>query len=429
MTITFVGHGYVGIVTACVFADLGNTVYVIGRTPEKIKKLESGDPIIFEPGLQEVLKRNLLAKRIIFTTDYYVAIPSSEIIFLAVGTPPKENGEADLTSIFSVAKEISKHLGKHYSVISCKSTVPVGTNRKIKDIIEKNKPKNALFDVASCPEFLREGTAVNDTFFPDRVVVGSDSKRAIQMLLKLHKPLPGERIIVRLESAEIIKYASNSILSTKISFANLVSFLCEKTGADVEEVLDGVGLDKRIGRSFLFPGIGYGGSCFPKDVLALIKTGESLGIDMKLLIAVNDVNQRARDHFIEKIISKTPSKNIGIWGLSFKPNTDDIRFAPSIYIIEKLLAHGYKIKAYDPQAMEHTKKELNHGIIFVRSAFDAVKDTDALIILTEWNEFKQINLHAIKDLMKTPVIIDGRNIYDPTTIKEIGFTYYAVGRQ
>ena len=317
MTITFIGHGYVGIVTACVFADLGNIVYVIGRTPEKIARLKNGDPIIFEPGLGELLKKNLEAKRIIFTLDYQEAIPASEIVFLAVGTPPKANGEANLSSVLATAETVAKNLGAHYTVVSCKSTVPVGTNTKIKEIIEKHKPTAATFDVASCPEFLREGTGINDTFFPDRIIIGSASEAATQLLLKLHEPLPGERVLVGLESAEVIKYASNSILSVKISFANLVAFLCEKTGANVEEVLDGVGLDKRIGRDFLSPGIGYGGSCFPKDVLALTKTGESLKVDMSLLIAVDQINQQARDNFTDKNIAHTPSKKNAIWGLAF----------------------------------------------------------------------------------------------------------------
>jgi UDPglucose 6-dehydrogenase len=260
MTITFIGHGYVGLVTACVFADLGNTVYVIGRNKSKLDRLKSGDPIIFEPGLEQLLKKNLEAGRLKFTDEYPEAISHSEIVFLAVGTPPTETGEADLSSVLTVAEQIGKNLGKHYTVVSCKSTVPVGTNKKIKELIESVKPEDAHFDVASCPEFLREGSALSDTFEPDRVVLGSYSQKAIDTLLKVHSPLPGKRVIVGLESAELIKYASNSILATKISFANLIAFLCEKVGGNVEEVLDGVGLDDRIGRTFLYPGIGYGGS-------------------------------------------------------------------------------------------------------------------------------------------------------------------------
>jgi UDPglucose 6-dehydrogenase len=286
MTITFVGHGYVGLVTACVFADLGNTVYIIGRTPEKIKRLQNGDPIIFEPGLAELLKKNLDAKRIFFTDSYEKAIPQSEIVFIAVGTPPKENGEADLSSVLEVAEHIGKNLGDGDTVVSCKSTVPIGTNRKIYDLLQRVKPKNSTVHIASCPEFLKEGTALQDTFEPDRTVIGTNSDFARNTLLKLHEPLKGDRVLVGIESAEIIKYASNSILATKISFANLISFICEKTGANVEEVLDGVGLDARIGRVFLYPGVGYGGSCFPKDVKALIGSGTNLGIDMGLLKAV-----------------------------------------------------------------------------------------------------------------------------------------------
>lgn len=428
MTITFIGHGYVGLVTACVFADLGNEVYVIGRTPEKLERLRSGDPIIFEPGLEELLKKNLEAGRIHFTDSYDKAIKESQIVFLAVGTPPKENGEADLSSVLAVAGEIGKNLGDHYTVVSCKSTVPVGTNRKIREIVEKVKSKKSTFDVASCPEFLREGTALGDTFEPDRIVIGSDSVKAIKKLLDLHEPLPGERVVVGLESAEIIKYAANSILATKISFANLISFICEDVGANVEEVLDGVGLDNRIGRTFLYPGIGYGGSCFPKDVLALIKTGEQLDIDMTFLQSVDHVNKQARERFAKKIIAEAPSKKVGVWGIAFKPNTDDIRFAPSIYVMEQLLEDGFEISAYDAEAMDNAKRILGNKIQYASNPYDAVKDKDCLVIFTEWNEFKQIDLKRVKKLMNKPFVIDGRNIYEPEDMNELGFDYISVGR-
>lgn len=428
MTITFIGHGYVGLVTACVFADLGNTVYVIGRTQSKLDRLKSGDPIIFEPGLEQLLKKNIEAGRLTFTSDYQEAIPKSEIVFLAVGTPPTESGDADLSSVLDVAENIGKNLGDHYTVFSCKSTVPVGTNKKIKELIDNIKPDNASFDVASCPEFLREGSALGDTFEPDRVVIGSYSQKAIESLLKVHEPLPGERVIVGLESAELIKYAANSILATKISFANLIAFLCEKVGANVEEVLDGVGLDERIGRTFLYPGIGYGGSCFPKDVLALIKTGQLHDVDMNLLQSVDQINKQARMHFVEKIIQNSPGKNIAIWGLAFKPNTDDIRFAPSIYAIEKLLEEGYSITAYDAEAQENTETIFGDKITYVDRPYDAVEGKDCLVIFTEWNEFKQTDLKKIKELLKSPCIIDGRNIYDPATMEKLGFQYISIGR-
>lgn len=429
MTITFVGHGYVGLVTACVFADFGNDVWVVGRTPEKIKKLTNGDPLIYEPGLEEMLQRNLQANRLHFTLEYDKAIPASEIVFIAVGTPPSATGEADLSSVLDVGENIGKHLSAdHFTVVSCKSTVPVGTNLKVKEIIEQVKPPSAEFAMASCPEFLREGTGIYDTLNPDRVVVGSYSQKAIDLVLQVHKPLPGERVVTDLASAEIIKYASNAMLATKISFANLISLYAEKTGGNIETIMDAVGADKRIGRRFLFPGIGYGGSCFPKDVMALTETGKQIGLDTKLLDAVEEVNIAVRTNFIEKVKKYTKGKKVGIWGLSFKPNTDDIRFAPSLHIIEALLKEGFKISAFDPAATENVKNVLGDNIAYTKSMYDATKEVDALLIFTEWNEFRQANLKTLKKLMKTPLIIDGRNIYDPEKMREIGFTYVSTGR-
>ena len=428
MTISFIGHGYVGLVTACVFADLGNTVYVVGRSEEKLAKLSSGNPLIYEPGLAELLKKNLAAGRIIFTSSYTKAIPSSDVVFIAVGTPPKKNDEADLSNVLLVAENIGKNLGNKYTVVSCKSTVPVGTNRKIKKIIDKIKPSKARFDIASCPEFLREGTALNDTFTPDRIVIGSESQEATNVLLKLHQSLSGERVVVGIESAEIIKYASNSLLATKISFANFISFICDKAHANVEEVLEGVGLDKRIGRSFLYPGVGYGGSCFPKDVKALIKTAEHLNVDTSLLISVEKINSSARNSILSKVLSNTKGKSIGIWGLAFKPNTDDIREAPSLYILEHLLGKKFTLKAFDPAAGENIQKVFGDSIEYVQNPYEAVKGVDCLIVLTEWNDFKQIDLKKVKKLMHAPLIVDGRNIYDPASMKKLGFTYISVGR-
>ena len=428
MTITIVGHGYVGLVTACVFADFGNKVHVIGHTQEKINRLISGDPIIYEPGLKELLQKNLSAKRIIFTLDYKKPISESDIVFITVGTPPKENGEADLSAVIVVAEKIAKNLKSGFTVISCKSTVPLGTNREIEGIINKHKSDDAQFAVASCPEFLREGTAIKDTLIPDRIIIGSESDKAKEILIDLHKPIGGKRVITNLASAELIKYASNSILATKISFANLISFYCEKTGGDVETVLDGVGLDHRTGRNFLFPGLGYGGSCFPKDVKALLAIGNGLNIDTSLLKAVENINKQAKENMIEKIIKYSPGKNIAVWGLSFKPDTDDIREAPALYIINSLIKKGFTIKAYDPVAMENVKKSFSEKITFVNDQYEAVKDSDALFIATEWNEFKQIDLNQVKLLLKSPVIFDGRNIYDPVSMKKLGFKYYSVGR-
>jgi len=428
MTITFIGHGYVGLVSACVFADFGNEVYVIGRNKEKINRLKKGDPIIYEPGLKELLEKNLKAKRINFTLDYKKPISSSEIVFITVGTPPKENGEADLSSVFEVARNIAKNLGYHFTVVSCKSTVPVGTNKKVQKILEKHVPKKAQFAIASCPEFLREGSAISDTINADRVVIGSESKKAIKLLLKLHEPIAGKKIVTDLASAELIKYTSNAMLATKISFANLISFYCEKTGADVETVLDAVGLDKRIGRVFMYPGLGYGGSCLPKDVMALIDTGKKLNIDTLFLEAVEKVNQQAKENFLKKILKHQQGKKIAIWGLSFKPNTDDVRFAPSLFIIDNLLKNEFEITVYDPEAEKNIKKIFGNKISYVDTPYQAVKNADQLAILTEWNEFKQINLKKIKNLLKNPIIFDGRNIYDPILLKKLGFKYFSIGR-
>ena len=428
MTITFIGHGYVGLVTACVFADFGNDVWVIGRSQNKINKLKAGDPLIYEPGLKELLQKNLQCGRLHFTLDYDQAISKSEIVFIAVGTPPKENGEADLSMVLSVAEKIAKHLQPGLTIVSCKSTVPIGTNTKIKKTIEAHKAKTAKIEVASCPEFLREGSALNDTISPDRVVIGSDSKIAIAKLLELHKPLHGQRVITDLSSAELIKYTANAMLANKISFANLIAFYCEKVGADVEAVLDAVGLDKRIGRIFMNPGVGYGGSCFPKDVKALIKIGEQLGVDPGFLEAVERVNLQAKQQFVNKIVNNCKGKNLAVWGLSFKANTDDLREAPSLYIIDKLLEQGFQITAYDPVAITNAKALLQNKITFAANAYEALKNKDALVIVTEWNEFKHADFPKIKTLLKQPVIFDGRNIYDPQDLKKFGFKYFSIGR-
>jgi len=428
MTITIIGHGYVGLVTACVFADFGNLVYVIGHTKEKIERLKNGDPLIYEPGLKELLEKNLKAKRVVFTLDYKKPLFHSDIVFIAVGTPSGSNGEADLSAVFAVAKKTAFNLKDEFTVVSCKSTVPVGTNKKIEKIINTYKSKNARFAIVSCPEFLREGTGIYDTLNADRVVIGSASNKAIDLLLKLHESINGKKIITDLPSAELIKYASNAVLAMKISFANLISFYCEKAGADVENVLDAVGLDKRIGRIFMDPGVGYGGACFPKDVKALISIGNSLGLDPLLLEAVEKVNFQAKSNFLEKIIKDVKDKKIAMWGLSFKPNTDDIREAPSVFILQKLLDMGFEINVYDPAAQNNVKKVFRDKIKYFDNPIDAVDGVSALIINTEWNEFKQINLHEIKRRMKKAVIFDGRNIYSLTMMKNLGFVYYSIGR-
>ncbi|OGG12173.1 UDP-glucose 6-dehydrogenase [Candidatus Gottesmanbacteria bacterium RBG_13_45_10] len=431
MIITFIGHGYVGLVTAAVFADLGNTVWVVGRTKEKIEKLKKGIAPFYEPGLSELVKRNVEAARLLFTLDYKEAVAPSEIVFICVGTPPKENGEADLTNVFEATQSIAKSL-IGYKVVVTKSTVPPGTNQKIFQILTEHKSGGASFSIASVPEFLREGSAINDTLHPDRVVIGTTSDRAQGLLLELHKPIGGEKVLCNVETAELIKYASNSLLSTKISFANAIAFLSEKVGADAERVLQGVGLDRRLGRSFLYPGIGYGGSCFPKDVKALIAIANQHGYNFSLLKAVDEVNKEAAQRFVNKIVThfggKLEKKTIAILGLSFKPDTDDMREAPSIHIIGELMKKGASISAYDPVAMENGKKVLPKGIVYAGSAYEAVQGADAVAILTEWNEFRQLDLVRLAKALKSSVLFDGRNIYEPSFVKHLGFIYYGIGR-
>ncbi len=430
MTITFVGHGYVGLVTASVFADLGNTVWVVGHTYEKIENLKKGILPIYEPGLEEIVKRNVKAKRLLFTLDYKESIPNSDAVFIAVGTPPKPTGEADLSVVFEVAKKIGENL-EGYTVIVTKSTVPIGTNKKIKEIISTAKPIGATFDVASIPEFLREGQAISDTLHPDRIVIGTDSKSAEKLLVELHKSIDGAYVLTNIETAEMIKYAANSFLATKISYANAIAHLSELTGADGLRVLEAVGLDKRVGNQFLFAGAGYGGSCFPKDVKAMIAIAKKAGYNFSLLKDVEAINQQAILSIVGKtkdlLGGKVTGKTIGILGLSFKPDTDDMRDAPSIIVINNLAAEGAKIKAYDPIAMDNAKKILKH-IEFCREPYSAAKGCDILIIMTEWNEFRQLNLAKIKDSMRKPILLDGRNIYEPNKVREMGFIYTGVGR-
>lgn len=430
MTITFVGHGYVGLVTASLFADLGNTVWVVGHTKEKIENLKKGILPIYEPGLEEIVKRNVEAKRLLFTLDYKESIPNSDAVFIAVGTPPKSTGEADLSVVFEVAKKVGENLSG-YTVVVTKSTVPVGTNKMTKKIIEEVKPEKATFDIGSVPEFLREGQAISDTLHPDRVVIGTDSKKAEELLVELHKPIDGKYVLTNIETAEMIKYAANSFLATKISFANAIAQLSELTGADGLRVLEAVGIDKRVGNQFLFAGAGYGGSCFPKDVKAMIAIAKKAGYDFSLLKDVEEINKQAIQNIIKKtkkmLGGEVKGKTIGILGLSFKPDTDDMRDAPSIIVINNLLKEGGKIKAFDPIAMKNARKILNN-VDFQSDSYSVAKDCDILVIMTEWNEFRQLDLEKIKKCMKYPVLLDGRNIYDPQKLRKIGFTYAGVGR-
>lgn len=432
MKITFIGHGYVGLVSASVFADLGNEVTVIGHTSLTVENLNKGIVHIYEPGLTELVNKNIDAGRLHFTLDY-TSVKDSDIVFIAVGTPPKKSGEADLTTVLEVAEKIGKNLSG-YTIIVTKSTVPIGTNKKIKALIGKIKNKKSEFDVASCPEFLRQGSAISDTLNPNRIVIGVDAEKAKNILVDLHKPLYENTncpyVICNLETAEMIKYAANSFLAMKISFANSIAQLSEVTGADALKALEGIGFDKRIGTHFLQPGPGYGGSCFPKDVKALISIAHDFGYDFKLLKEVENVNHTAKKMIVqkaEKILGDLKNKKIGVLGLAFKPNTDDMRFAPSIEIIEWLKQKGGEVTAYDPQSMEKAKKIIL-GINYAENVYEVAKDADLLIVLTEWNEFKEIDLEKIKSLMKNPAIIDGRNVYDPEYVKKLGFVYQGVGR-
>jgi len=429
MNISVIGTGYVGLSTATVFAELGNNILAADIDRKKIDNLNKGIMPIYEPGLKELVLRNIKEKRLKFTHDNKEAIEHGEVIFICVGTPPKDNWETELKYVENVAKEIAQHM-KSYKVIVHKSTVPVETGEKIKGVIKNNLKKSIDFDVVSNPEFLREGTAIKDTLEPDRIVIGSDNDKATKIMRQLYSKIKAKFIVTDIKSAELIKHASNAFLATKISFINAIAQICEKTGADVESVAEGMGHDRRIGRSFLNAGIGYGGFCFPKDVQAFIKIAETYDYDFKLLKATNEINENQKKYFVNKIkyeLKSLKDKNIGVLGLAFKPNTDDMRFAPSVYIIEELLKEGAKIKAYDPEAMEKAKEVLN-GIEYSNSAYDAAKDSDALIILTEWNEFKEMDFKKIKSLLKTPLIFDGRNMYNPEEMKLNGFSYISIGR-
>ncbi|MFA5148797.1 MAG: UDP-glucose/GDP-mannose dehydrogenase family protein [Candidatus Omnitrophota bacterium] len=431
MKIAVIGAGYVGLVTAACLADLGNDVICNDIDSGKISKLNRGAIPIYEPGLDDLIKRNRREKRIKFTTNLRSAVESSEVIFIAVGTPPKDSGEADLTHIEAVARDIARYM-KSYHLVVEKSTTPVETGIWIKKTLESYARKGVKFDVASNPEFLREGSAIGDFMRPDRIIIGVESKKAEAILTELYRPLGSEIIVTNINSAEIIKHASNSFLATKISFINAVANICERSGADVEEVARGMGLDKRIGRSFLDAGIGFGGFCFPKDIEAFIHISEKLGYNFELLKSVKRINEAQRLLLVkkvEKVLWNIKGKTIGVLGLAFKPNTDDMRFAPSSTIIEKLKQEGAHIRAYDPQSMGRARKLPEFkGVRFCKDPYEAVKGADCALIVTEWNEFKELDLKKIKKLMCQPVIVDGRNIYEPKMMKDLGFKYNCIGR-
>lgn len=437
MNISIIGCGYVGLVSGACFAELGNKVICADNDNNKIKDLKKGIIPIYEPGLEELISTNVKKKRLKFTSSIKEAVDGSGIIFIAVGTPSLDNGEADLTGIENVARNIAIHLpaGRRgmadYRLIVEKSTVPVKTGKWVKHTISTYIKHKVKFDVASNPEFLREGQAINDFMHPDRVVIGVESKRASDILVNLYKPLNSHLVITDIESAELIKHASNSFLATKISFINAISRICDKVGADVREVAEGMGLDKRIGRPFLNAGIGYGGSCFPKDLDAFINISDKLGYNFQLLKTVKNINNEQKEYLIKKlkdVLWIIKGKTIGVLGLSFKPNTDDIRNAPSIDIIKALQAEGATIKTYDPQAINKAKEVLDK-VIFCQDAYSVCKGSDCLLIITEWDEFKELDFYKIKRLLKRPLILDGRNIYEPKIMQKLGFTYIGIGRR
>jgi UDPglucose 6-dehydrogenase len=427
MNVGIIGCGYVGLTTGVCLAELGHNVVCVDNDEEKIKKLLSGVIPIFELGIEKLIKKN--RRRIKFSTNIKDAVLDNEIIFIAVGTPSNPDGSPDLSYVENVSREIAKYLEK-YKVIVEKSTVPVETAQWVKKTIEKYKKNNVKFDVVSNPEFLREGSAINDFLYPDRIVIGVETEKAKRLMLKLYQKIKSPKIVVDTKSAELIKHASNSFLATKISFINAVANICELAGADVEKVALGMGLDKRIGKSFLKAGIGYGGSCFPKDIDAFIWISEKLGYDFSLLKEVKKINERQRELFVKKIEDTLwilKDKKIGILGLSFKPNTDDIREAPSIYIIKMLKQKGAKIKAYDPKAMKKME-QIFPDIEYCENPYEVVKNSDCLVILTEWDEFKKLDLKKVKRLLNQPIIIDGRNIFEPKKMEKLGFIYKSIGR-
>lgn len=433
MKICVIGIGYVGLVAGTCFAEMGNEVICVDTDKEKLNKLRKGIVPIFEPGLEELIQSNVNEGRLIFTDNLKNAVEKSTICFIAVGTPLSEDGSADLTSVCDVVENIAKSMNE-YKVIVNKSTVPVGTGEKVSEIIKNNTGYD--FDVVSNPEFLKQGAAVDDFLKPDRIIIGSNSKKATELMRELYSPFvrTGNPIIIMdVKSAEMSKYASNSFLATKISFINEIANICEKVGADIEMVRQGMCSDERIGSKFLFPGLGYGGSCFPKDIKALIRTATEYGCECRILKGTNEINIHQRKIFVEKILKKfdknLSGKTIAIWGLSFKPKTNDMREAPSIPIIENLLALGAKIVAFDPKAIETAKDIFKNRIKYAKNAYDALDNADCLLLLTEWNEFRHPDFDKIRSLLKTPLIIDGRNQYNKKQLKNLGIDYVCIGKK
>ena len=436
MKITVIGTGYVGLVTALGFSELGNEVMCVDKMPSKLAKLSKGICPIYEPELTELLQKQIKKGKIHFTDKIKEGVNFSDIIFLCVGTPQGDTGKADLSQVEEASIDIAHNMNS-YKLIIEKSTVPVNTHQWVKTVIKRYLKNNIKFDVASNPEFLKEGSAVYDFMNPDRIVVGAESYRAKEILEKLYKPFKEKAIpliITTPAAAELIKHASNSFLAMKISYINMVSELCEKVGADVDMVAEGMGYDKRIGKDFLCAGIGYGGSCFPKDVKAFIKIAEEHGVDFSLIEEVEKINIKRRADFIKRIKNVLwiiKDKNIAVWGLAFKPNTDDIREAPSIDIVRELEKAKANLKLYDPKAIENFKHIFpeKQNIKYFDDKYEALKDADVLLIITEWDEFKRADLDKIKENMRLPIIIDGRNIYQPKDMKKKGFEYYSIGRE
>ena len=437
MKIAIVGTGYVGLVTGTCFAEIGVNVTCVDTNSEKIESLQKGVIPIYENGLEEMVLRNVKAKRLKFTTSLESCLNDVEVIFSAVGTPPDEDGSADLSYVLEVARTIGRHMNQ-YKLVVTKSTVPVGTARRVRAAIQEELDKRGVtieFDVASNPEFLKEGNAISDFMSPDRVVVGVESARAEKLMSKLYKPflLNNFRVIfMDIPSAEMTKYAANSMLATRISFMNDIANLCELVGADVNMVRSGIGSDTRIGRKFLYPGIGYGGSCFPKDVKALIKTAEQNGYTMRVLRAVDEVNEAQKSVLFDKLMKQfngeLKGKTIALWGLAFKPETDDMREAPGLVLIDKLLKAGCQVRAYDPAAMDECKRRIGDVIYYARDMYDAVLDADVLMLITEWKEFRLPSWAVVKKTMNQQIVLDGRNIYDKKEMEELGFIYSCIGK-
>jgi UDPglucose 6-dehydrogenase len=432
MNISVIGTGYVGLVTGACFAEFGLNVTCVDNDRSKIEMLQKGVIPFFEPGLEDIIRRNVREKRLLFTLDMKQAVDKSLVIFIAVGTPPRKDGSVDLRYVEEVAMDIGRNLNG-YKVIAIKSTVPVGTGARVRQIISQNLKEPANFDMAANPEFLREGSAIEDFIRPNRVVIGASSDQALAILKDLYSPLyliETPFVLTTVETAELIKYAANAFLATKISFINEIANICEKVGADVHVVAKGMGLDQRIGPKFLHPGPGFGGSCFPKDTAAIAHIAASHGYQFQIVEAVIQVNRKQRERMVAKVrdaLGTLKGKTIGVLGLAFKPNTDDIRDAPALEIIPALQKKGAKIKAYDPKAMENARSCFKK-IVYGKDPYDVARGCDALVILTEWNQFRNLDMPRVKNLLKNPIFIDLRNVYEPAKMKQMGFRYIAVGR-